>query len=233
MELDRLVLKLMAKDPAERYQSAGELLAELARLRELLQITSTGAVADAGPSASRQEFAQTELADERPEVPQAPDRFAGSKVAQEPAAGLSASVVPTLARLSMRLMIAAGAACLLIGAVAGWTTRSPDVMAVATDPVALLPGLWLEPRWVDAPRQDTAEDQLHYALLVGPARRTARRLRGRSRLLSQFARSGLESVHPVRADSSIAGAISTAWSRSNRSSPIGPRPNGTIKSSSM
>ena len=34
-ELDRLVLKLMAKDPADRYQSAAEMLADLAKLRDV------------------------------------------------------------------------------------------------------------------------------------------------------------------------------------------------------
>ena len=35
-ELDRLVLKLMAKDPADRYQSAAEMLADLAKIRDSL-----------------------------------------------------------------------------------------------------------------------------------------------------------------------------------------------------
>ena len=36
-ELDRLVLKLMAKNPADRYQSAAEMLTDLARVRGSLQ----------------------------------------------------------------------------------------------------------------------------------------------------------------------------------------------------
>ena len=38
VELDRLVLKLMAKYPADRYQSAAEMLADLAKIRDVLQI---------------------------------------------------------------------------------------------------------------------------------------------------------------------------------------------------
>ena len=34
-ELDTLVLKLMAKSPADRYQSAGEMLADLTKLRDV------------------------------------------------------------------------------------------------------------------------------------------------------------------------------------------------------
>ena len=41
-ELDRLVLKLMAKDPADRYQSAAEMLADLAKIRDSLQIGGDG-----------------------------------------------------------------------------------------------------------------------------------------------------------------------------------------------
>ena len=39
-ELDNLVLKLMAKSPADRYQSAGEMLADLAKLRDVLHVES-------------------------------------------------------------------------------------------------------------------------------------------------------------------------------------------------
>ena len=57
-ELDRLVLKLMAKIPADRYQSAGEMLADLAKLRDSLQIgAATAAIPDgywrASPARSR------------------------------------------------------------------------------------------------------------------------------------------------------------------------------------
>ena len=37
LEIDRLVMKLMAKDPADRYQSAAELLADLAKTRVSIQ----------------------------------------------------------------------------------------------------------------------------------------------------------------------------------------------------
>ncbi len=46
-ELDRLVLKLMAKSPADRYQSAAVMLADLAKIRDSLQTGATATIADA------------------------------------------------------------------------------------------------------------------------------------------------------------------------------------------
>src|SRR5947209_11776744 len=40
LDLDRLVMKLMAKSPGDRFQSAGEMLRELARVREGMQAPS-------------------------------------------------------------------------------------------------------------------------------------------------------------------------------------------------
>ena len=50
-ELDNLVLKLMAKSPADRYQSAGEMLADLTKLRDVLHIDAAPTITDAGPTA--------------------------------------------------------------------------------------------------------------------------------------------------------------------------------------
>ena len=53
IELERLVLKLMAKNPAERFQSAAEMLAELARIRSTLQTTPNGIVGEETAAALR------------------------------------------------------------------------------------------------------------------------------------------------------------------------------------
>jgi hypothetical protein len=86
----------------------------------------------------------------------------------EPSAGWGSFAEAARARLSWRLVLAVGVAASLCGVVAGWSARNPDVMAVATDPDALVPGLWLEPRWTTIPRQDSPENQLRYALLQVP-----------------------------------------------------------------
>ena len=42
VEIDRLVMKLMAKNPADRYQSAAEMLGDLAKVREAIQVSTGG-----------------------------------------------------------------------------------------------------------------------------------------------------------------------------------------------
>ena len=51
-ELDGLVLKLMAKSPVDRYQSAGEMLADLTKLRDVLHIGTAPTFTDAGSLAA-------------------------------------------------------------------------------------------------------------------------------------------------------------------------------------
>lgn len=57
LEIDRLVMKLMAKNPADRYQSAAEMLADLAKIRETIQIPSSSSAEPAiGPYARTEEL---------------------------------------------------------------------------------------------------------------------------------------------------------------------------------
>ena len=46
IELDRLVLKLMEKDPDDRYQSAADMLADLNKIRETLSLGSVTTLGD-------------------------------------------------------------------------------------------------------------------------------------------------------------------------------------------
>jgi eukaryotic-like serine/threonine-protein kinase len=168
VEIDRVVLKLMAKDPADRYQSAAELLVEIVRLKELLHIAATGPVLDAGLASpgSRGELEIPETAEHKSEAKSVPERVSGWEATEH--ASAAAFSAGALSRLSKRLLVAVGAACLLIGAIAGWSARSPEVMSVASDSSVSMPGLWLEPGWTAVPKQFTADDQLHYALFRAP-----------------------------------------------------------------
>jgi hypothetical protein len=70
--------------------------------------------------------------------------------------------------LSGGLIAATTMACLVVGAIAGWSMRSPDIMAVPFEATAP-PVLWVEPAWNAIARHGNAQDQLHYALLQAPA----------------------------------------------------------------
>jgi serine/threonine-protein kinase len=148
VELDRLVMKLMAKNPVDRYQSAAEMLADLTRVRSALG-TSMGPPGD--------ENNLSMLRSEETDAPSAPSvkslMVIDSGIGQGPAG-------PTLFR--PRNVLAAAALFFLAGVAAGWAARPPGLPgsdAVARKP----PGLWLEPRWSQIPRQNSAEEQYRYA----------------------------------------------------------------------
>ncbi len=148
-DLDRLVLKLMAKSPNDRYQSAAEMLAELAKVRASLQST-LGTIAD-------------ENAISLPRVEEVARPGSGSGAALPAAASV---VAPTFPRISVPLfrpatLLLTSVIFLLAGAVLGWGTRPPDLPA--GDPAGRFPGLTIEPRWSSILKQDSAEEQYRYA----------------------------------------------------------------------
>ena len=116
VELERLVLKLMAKSPADRYQSAAEMLADLARIRGSLQPT-LGTIGD-------------ENAISLPRVDEAAKAGTGSGVAP-PAATTATSTLPLVAsRLYRpRTLLLLGMIFVLVGAALGWSARPSDLPA--------------------------------------------------------------------------------------------------------
>ena len=127
-ELDRLVLKLMAKDPADRYQSAALMLADLAKLRDSLQVgrdcgicrrfrtsTSTGRRSALGRPAR-----QWRIDPLQTETPPRPDSAvrSSSRLVRLPVGELALTSQP-------RVLIAHECrACLVAGAFAGWNART-------------------------------------------------------------------------------------------------------------
>jgi len=168
VELDRLVLKLMAKSPRDRYQSADEMLADLAKLRDTILVGSTPTVADTSRgSPSPAGESQASIPYDDPGAGTSPSAKAGLTGRHSSAfSGLFPS--GGWVRLSWPWVVATSVACSLLGAIAGSFARQPDIMTIPTEPAAVLPGLWLEPRWTVVPRQNDAEDQLRYALLQAP-----------------------------------------------------------------
>jgi serine/threonine-protein kinase len=181
IELDRIVMKLMAKDPGSRFQSAAELLAELSKVRDAVQAGTTAVIPETGngplartePTGSKR--AHNEL------VPRgASSAAAGLLVPTRPitrpdllerddqsSADATEATRPGGFRVAAALLV--GAVGLLAGGLAGWSTRAPDVLSLPVDSSRSLPALWLEPRWTTIPRQPGAEEQLRYAQFRAPS----------------------------------------------------------------
>jgi eukaryotic-like serine/threonine-protein kinase len=150
LELERLVLRLMAKSPADRYQSAAEMLADLAKIRASLQPT-LGSLGD-------------ENAISLPRVDEAAKAGSGSGVALAVTTATSTLPLGTSRLYRPRTLLLTGMIFVLVGAALGWSARPSDLPGgnlVARRP----PGLAIEPRWALIPRQDSAEEQYRYAQL--------------------------------------------------------------------
>jgi serine/threonine-protein kinase len=141
-----LVMKLMEKDPAARYQSAAEMLRDLAKVRESLNTTSQ-TVPVAGVTSL---------------VPPPPGALAPTAAATiaEPAAKPAASA-PRL-RIGAGLIAAVGLVALALGAGLGWMARAEDLLSPGAAAPQGPPGLWLT-NWHEVPKQKTVEAQYRHA----------------------------------------------------------------------
>jgi serine/threonine-protein kinase len=173
LEIDRLVMKLMAKNPADRCQSAAELLADLAKVRGSIQLAAGGSTEALDTATARTE----EVSDPIPvglpaarvresSVPAATRRARPVEPAlatAEPDGGETAPSAARGPRFSGLIATAAVAVGLFAGAAAGWARRAPDIQPLPSEVSRRLPGLWIEPRWTAVPKQASAADQLRYA----------------------------------------------------------------------
>ncbi len=168
LELDNLVLKLMAKDPADRYQSAADMLADLAKIRESLQVGSTATFSDSSqPDGQEAGDSPSITIPDRPRPKRIPT---GSPPLMKASAVLAQGgpAQQPVVQLSGRLLTLVVTACLCVGALAGWNGRLPDVMAIPADASQGRPGLWLDPAWQAIPKQNTAEEQCRFAQIQAP-----------------------------------------------------------------
>jgi serine/threonine-protein kinase len=143
-----LVMKLLEKDPAQRYQSASELLRDLAKVRDQLAVV-------------------VETQTTQPKITQA-EADALAPTAQDP---LQAKGKPkrsvlrgalAIPRLGRRLLYVAVPLGLLAGGAGGWFARTPDLLNTQAVPETL-PGLWMEPWETTVPRYPTPQAQYRYA----------------------------------------------------------------------
>ncbi len=182
VEIDRLVMKLMAKNPDDRYQSAAEMLAALARIRETIQLPSGASTSTAGAfdgAMARTEELGVAGANDPPagRAGELVARFVTRPDRTSPVAGVPAVGDEGLGdlheearrpRFSGLVAAAAVVIGLCAGGLAGWAARAPDIRTSPAEPSRRPPALWVEPRWAEVPRQATAEEQVHYAQLVAP-----------------------------------------------------------------
>lgn len=156
-ELDRLVLKLMAKSPGDRYQSAAEMLRDLARVRESLNAPSgVQPVVDVPGSTA------TDL----PLAAAATDRGATPSVSALRTMFLAPDTSsPRFGRKAGLALVTVG---LLAGGAAGWLHRPDDLLASTAKEPQVMPGLWINPLWQGVETRATAEDQYLYAQIRAP-----------------------------------------------------------------
>jgi eukaryotic-like serine/threonine-protein kinase len=178
VEIDRLVMKLMAKNPADRYQSAAEMLGDLAKLREVIQVpagSSTGGTDPVNGAIARTEEIGTAVAAGPPALRTEEPALPAPVRRKRPTAPAAADVV-TLAsteagepfRLQFNWLVATAIVAVGLGAggLMGLAARAPDVQSLPSDSTRRPPGLWIEARWAEIPRQASPEEQLRYAQFV-------------------------------------------------------------------
>jgi serine/threonine-protein kinase len=158
-ELCQMVMKLMAKDPRQRYQSAAEMLHDLAKVKESLHVTSQPIP--------------------KPELTALPTQANGN-----PATTVRAEKVPFLVPLgqfvhrlgrSLAQGLGWGAIVGLVllgfaaGLLLGWKDRPQDLLSPTAEVPATLPGLWMVPGWSTIPKQAGPAEQYLYAQTAASA----------------------------------------------------------------
>jgi serine/threonine-protein kinase len=141
-ELCALVMRLMAKSPADRFPTAEDMLRELARIRGSLPVPS----------------ATVSIPDELAAQPQVKVPAAPRTPLRQRLAGLR----PRRRHLMAALLVAA-----ILGALLGARGRATDLLSPSAARPPGPPGLWMAP-WREVPQRRTAERQYHYALLEAP-----------------------------------------------------------------
>ena len=148
-ELVAVVMKLMAKAPKDRYQSAAELLKDLGRLKEL--IASRATKADGTPTTAG--VAKTVLMAQ----PATTEPLTESASAPRP------QWKPGWGTFSAATIMA-----LILGSGLGWLARAEDLLALNASQPEQTPALWMAP-WSAIRKEAIASEQYRAALLRSSA----------------------------------------------------------------
>jgi serine/threonine-protein kinase len=170
-ELDKLVLKLMAKAKADRYQSAGEMLRDLARIRESMNATPGLVTVGDVPSVTSPLLPAKEKGKE-PQKEPVREKPKAAPAVLDSEFGPAPNALPALSRGLLSLLVTLA---LLAGAGVGWVSRPEDLLSESAPRPKGIPGLWIAPSWKDVEKRNSAEEQYHIAQLQarGDAREAA------------------------------------------------------------
>ena len=158
-ELCRLVMKLMAKLPADRYQSAAEMLRDLSKVRESLQISALAAAS--GNAITPPPRDVLSMIDTSPKPKPRPETPSGDRVPS----------IPLPARKALLSALAVG---LVLGAGAGWLARPADLLSSDVGSRPAPPALWIAPDWERVEKKGSSAEQYRYAQLqANPSDRQA------------------------------------------------------------
>jgi serine/threonine-protein kinase len=164
-DICRLVMKLIEKDPGDRYQSASEMLRDLSKIRESIVSSSTTEAVPlpAGLLGSSAAIATNGKSTGLSLDQTVAGRSTGSSMA-------TTQAEPTVQPRSLTGLLAATMfVALLGGAATGYFLRSPDLLAANAKAPATQPGLWMSPGWRDVTKQASPEKQYRYAQIQAPS----------------------------------------------------------------
>ena len=208
VEIDRLVMKLMAKNPADRYQSAAEMLADLAKVREIdpgRRRSGGRGDADAadGPidASARRPCPDGRAGPGSRRYPPSPRRGPpGRPAARATEVGRPGATGPrSIPPASFRMIATAAAAVgLLAGGLAGWAARARRRRSRSRRTVAAFPGPLARSPTGGHPRQASPEEQYALRPVHGARGTSGRRPGSPSRAIIPNRTRHLEGLHPAR-----------------------------------
>ena len=135
-QLVALVMKLMAKSPSDRHESAGEMLKDLARIKEQVQASAASSV----PT-----LVDTSLGAARPQ-----------------STLLDLGETPERSWIGARAFWLCVLPALLVGGLLGWNGRAEDLLGSNSPPAESAPGVWMAD-WKTIPKKSSAAAQYRYA----------------------------------------------------------------------
>jgi|GEM_PF-903355 len=165
-QLDRLVMKLLAKRPGDRYQSSAEMLADLAKIRKLVAPVASAHLKEISGIANSENESAERLAALVPD--EAPPPVDSAPLLSRLISSSTVAAAVESGWFGPRILAAFAGAGLVAGVFLGWRSAAHERASLQRPSEAAAPALWLGPRWTAIPKRETAEEQYRQALLLTP-----------------------------------------------------------------